>query len=205
MPVAFTESERERILADLKASGRRLFGTTGLTKTSLAALVGDAGIVKSTFYSFFDSKEALYLELLLDQAEQTRRLTIDQGLRAGDNPRDALRRFLRASVNILERDPLYRRLVTHPDELALVVAKVAPAGSPGPGAAPDGFLSELTNYVVEQQHAGVLPGSDPAVVVGTLRAVLLLPLHAAEFGDTYRAVVDLSIEALTAGLVRPPA
>jgi AcrR family transcriptional regulator len=203
MPVAFTEPERERIAAALKASGRRLFATEGLKKTSLASLVSEAGIVKSTFYAFFDSKEALYLELLLEQTDRTRRLTIDEGLRKGTDPRDALRRFLRASVAILDEDPLYRRLVTHPDELAMVVSKLAPdtARLPGDGTAPVGFLDELADYISARQSEGALPGTDPGVVVGSLRAVMLLPLHAAEFGEAYPAVLDLTIDALTAGLV----
>ncbi|MFI6424225.1 TetR/AcrR family transcriptional regulator [Promicromonospora sp. NPDC050880] len=206
MPVAFSEAERARITASLRESGRRLFATEGLRKTSLAALVADAGIVKSTFYTFFDSKEALYLDLLLEQAGQTRRRTIEEGLHRGTDARDALRRFLRASVTILEDDPLYRRLVTHPDEMALVVGRVRPedARMPGDEPAPVEFVNELADYVAEQQAAGVIRGTDPAVVVGALRAVLLLPLHAAEFGDRYADVLDLTIESLTAGLTAGP-
>ncbi|WP_211341572.1 TetR/AcrR family transcriptional regulator [Myceligenerans xiligouense] len=200
--MAFTEAERERITAALKASGRRLFATAGLRKTSLAALVADAGIVKSTFYAFFESKEALYLHLLLEQAEETRRRTIDEGLHAGTDARDALRRFLRAAVGILSTDPLYRRLVTHPDELAMVVAKVGPetARPPGENPAPVDFVDDLTTYIAERQRAGAVTGTDPAVVVGALRTVLLVPLHADEFGEAYPAVLDLTIDALTAGL-----
>ncbi|WP_318843161.1 TetR/AcrR family transcriptional regulator [Myceligenerans pegani] len=200
--MAFTEAERERITAALKASGRRLFATVGLRKTSLAALVGDAGIVKSTFYTFFESKEALYLHLLLEQAAETRRRTIDEGLHAGADARDALRRFLHAAVSILETDPLYRRLVTHPDELSMVVGRVdaETARLPGEDPAPVDFVNDLTAYISAQQDAGAITGSDPAVVVGALRTVLLVPLHAAEFGEAYPAVLDLTIDALTAGL-----
>lgn len=103
--------------------------------------------------------------------------------------------------------PLYRRLVTHPDELAMVVSKVRPedARLPGEDPAPVDFVNDLTAYISEQQDAGAVTGTDPAVVVGALRTVLLVPLHADEFGDTYPAVLDLAIDALTAGLAPGPA
>ena len=43
---------------------RQLFVTKGLKKTSLEELTSSVGIVKSSFYTFFESKESLYLELL---------------------------------------------------------------------------------------------------------------------------------------------
>ena len=67
MPPAFSTEERARITRVLMDNGQRLFTTQGLRKTSLDDLVRPAGIAKSSFYSFFDSKEALYLELMMAQ------------------------------------------------------------------------------------------------------------------------------------------
>lgn len=201
MPVAFSDGERDHITAELKAAGRRLFTTVGLRKTALADLVVSAGIVKSTFYSFFDSKEALYLELLLDQFGNTRRLTVEEGLNAGTGTLDALRRYLRGAVTVLDTDPLYRRLVTHPEEMAMVQRKLGPDAFEQVG---DSGLSDLMAFVTDRQTRGELPKGDPTIVVGALRAVLLLPLHAHEFGEDYPKVLDMTIDALTAGLVHDP-
>lgn len=197
MPVAFSDQEREHITTTLKAAGRRLFAGTGLRKTSIADLVAEAGIVKSTFYNFFDSKEALYLELLLEQAARTREMTINQGLHAASDTRDALRRFLRGAVQVLDQDPLYRRLVSHPEEIAAITRKLTPAAVAKAG---DNGMAELSEFVAGRQAADELPGTDPAVVVGVMRVVLLLPLHAHEFGESYPQVLDLAIDAVTAGL-----
>ncbi|WP_145026657.1 TetR/AcrR family transcriptional regulator [Paenibacillus sp. Y412MC10] len=43
---------------------KRLFAAQGLKKTSLEQLTAATGIAKSTFYAFYDSKEAMYLDLL---------------------------------------------------------------------------------------------------------------------------------------------
>lgn len=197
MPAAFSDNERVHIIGELKKAAVRSFTTIGLKKTSLAELAEAAGIVKSTFYVFFDSKEALYLELLLERAADTRRLTIAEGLHKGSDTRDALRRYLRGAVEVLHTDPLYRRLASHPEEIAMVqrkltADKLAEAGNNG--------MAELATYIADKQAAGQLPGTDPAVIVGVLRTVLLIPLHAEEFGQSYQDVLDTAIDALTTGL-----
>ncbi|RDI45233.1 TetR/AcrR family transcriptional regulator [Nocardia mexicana] len=197
MPVAFTEQERAHITEALRASGQRLFSTVGLKKTSLAELVADAGIVKSTFYAFFDSKEALYLDLLLTHAQRVKVETIDKGLHRGHDTVDALRRYLRAVVQVLDEDPLYRRLMSHPDENALLRRKLAPEAV---AAAGNSGGTELAEFIAAKQSAGEIVGDDPWVVVGALRTALLLVMHAEEFGPTYSRVLDLTIDALTAGV-----
>lgn len=78
------------------AGEKRLFTAQGLRKTSLDELVAPTGIAKSSFYAFFDSKEALYLELMLRQAPQLHNqlaAVLDQA----ENARAALGGFLRAT------------------------------------------------------------------------------------------------------------
>lgn len=197
MPVAFSEQERTHIAEALRSTGRRLFSTVGLKKTSLAELAAGAGIVKSTFYTFFDSKEALYLDLLLEHAQRVREATITNGLRQGRDTVDSLRHYLRAVVQVLNDDPLYRRLLSHPDEMVLLQRKLTPEVV---AAAGNNGMAELTEFIAAKQSTGEIIGNDPVVVVGALRSVLLLVMHADEFGDTYPQVLDLAIDALTAGV-----
>ena len=62
MALPFTDEQRERIRLRLLDSARRRALEPGLRKTSLDALTADAGISKSSFYKFYESKEALFLE-----------------------------------------------------------------------------------------------------------------------------------------------
>ncbi|MFF5213441.1 TetR/AcrR family transcriptional regulator [Streptosporangium sp. NPDC000396] len=198
MPTAFTTREREAIVQILLETGERLFTTAGLRKTSLDDLVGPAGIAKSSFYLFFASKEALYLELLARQADGVQRRVIDEGLLRGEGPRDALRRFLRATLTELAANPLYRRLMTHPDEMAAVARKIPPEQV---AAAQGGAFARLREFVTTGQADGTLPPGDPDAVIGALRAVLLLPLHVEQIGeDLYPAVLDMMIDFVTTGL-----
>ncbi|MEC0179294.1 TetR/AcrR family transcriptional regulator [Paenibacillus favisporus] len=60
----FSPAEKEKLRQDLIDAGKSLFAAQGLKKTSLEQLAAATGIAKSTFYAFYDSKEAIYLDLL---------------------------------------------------------------------------------------------------------------------------------------------
>ncbi|WP_166850365.1 TetR/AcrR family transcriptional regulator [Isoptericola sp. BMS4] len=198
MPRGFTAEERARITRALLDAGRSLFTDRGLRKTSLDELVAPAGIVKSTFYQFFDSKESLYLQLMLDEAGAVKAQVVDRALLSTDDTREALRRFLHATVDVLENNSLWRRLVTDPEELGAVAARLDPEQVAALGA--DDPSAALVDYVADRQRRGELVGDDPAVVVGALQSVLLLPLNTQHLSDTYRQSLDLLVDLVATGL-----
>lgn len=61
MPQAFTSEQMEQIRTSLFESACRHAVSPGLKKTSIELLTADAGISKSTFYKFYESKERLFL------------------------------------------------------------------------------------------------------------------------------------------------
>lgn len=63
MALPFTPEQREEIRARLFDSACRHAREDGLKKTSLEMLTADAGIAKSSFYRFYESKEMLFLEV----------------------------------------------------------------------------------------------------------------------------------------------
>ncbi|RKS07221.1 TetR family transcriptional regulator [Nocardiopsis sp. Huas11] len=205
MPAAFSETERARITERLLANGERLFTTQGLRKTSLEDLVGDAGIAKSSFYQFFAAKEALYLELMMRQSADVKREVVDEALLSTGDVREGLRRFLHATLRRLETDPLYRRLMTHPEEMAAVMRRL---GTADPGAvsaftaSPDNPARALVDFISHHQEDGELPDHDPAVIVGVIQAVLVLPLNQELLGDPalLPKIQDLLIDIVAAGL-----
>ncbi|MCP2165712.1 TetR/AcrR family transcriptional regulator [Goodfellowiella coeruleoviolacea] len=197
MPAGFTQQERQRITEQLLAAGERLFTTQGLRKTALEELTSAAGIAKSSFYAFFDSKEALYLELMLRQAPELQARLL-RALGEAASTADALRGFLRGAIDVLHTNPFYRRLVTHPDELAAVSRRLPPERL---AEVNQPITTPITEFLTAAQQRGELPGTDPAVLLGVLRAVLLLPLHADQFDPAdYPAVVDLLIDTVAIGL-----
>lgn len=59
----FTEQQRSAIRRKLFESAQRHAVTGGVQKTSLDTLTSEAGISKSSFYKFYESKEQLFTEV----------------------------------------------------------------------------------------------------------------------------------------------
>lgn len=60
----FTETEKENIRQRLLVEGERLFVTYGLKKVTIDELVKAVNIAKATFYTFYDGKEYLYMDII---------------------------------------------------------------------------------------------------------------------------------------------
>lgn len=199
MSPSFRPAERERIAALIRESAAELFATRGLRKTTLEELVASAGVSKGSFYAFYSSKEELYLELAL---EQVTRLQPELFARAEGqpDPADRIATLLRGMVDVLDGNPLYRRLLSHPEELRAVSARL---GESQRGRVHDLLVRPLIEFVERAQARGEVVTADPTVVVGVLQAVLLVPLHAAELDPaTYPSALDLLIRSVAVGLTR---
>jgi AcrR family transcriptional regulator len=199
MPPAFTGREKARITGLLLEAGADLFIARGLRKTSLEDLVAPAGIAKSSFYAFFRSKEDLYLELMLGRMADVNRRVIDEALASTGDTEEALRRFLRATLEVLDTDPLYRRLVTHPEEMDAVLRRADPERL---AAFPDNPANGLAAFVPAALERGDLVPATPAAVVGVLQVVTLVPANAGRLADptAYDPTVDLLIDVIARGL-----
>ena len=60
----FGETEKENIRQNLLTEGERLFLTYGLKKVTIDDLIEAVNIAKATFYSFYESKEYLYMDIV---------------------------------------------------------------------------------------------------------------------------------------------
>ena len=86
MALPFTDEQRALIRKQLIQSAQRHAIHTGVQKTSLDMLTSDAGISKSSFYKFYESKEQLFLAV----ASRWEAQAIEYGVMAleatGDKP-----------------------------------------------------------------------------------------------------------------------
>lgn len=62
----FSEIEKGRIHSKLLTEGERLFTMHGIKKVTIDDLVEAVGIAKASFYTFYESKEYLYLDIVQD-------------------------------------------------------------------------------------------------------------------------------------------
>jgi AcrR family transcriptional regulator len=198
MSGGFTDAERDRIREGLLAAGREQFVRYGLGKTTIAELTDAVGIADSTFYRFFDSKEALYLEILDREGE---RLVPEllAPLEEHDDPERAIAAFLRRVMDEIETNPLVERLLVDPADRERLRAH-----QDDPEADRQGDVAYFLPYVEAWFEAGDLRGPDPETVAHAVRAVTMLTLHREDVGrERYPAVRDLVVDAVAAGLTRP--
>ncbi len=62
---AFTELEKEKIKEQLLIEGRQAFEQMHFNSVKIEIIAKRVGISKGAFYTFFDSKEAFFLEILM--------------------------------------------------------------------------------------------------------------------------------------------
>ena len=66
MPKTFSESERAYIQERLKTEAKKCLATYGIKKTTIDELVKRVNIPKGTFYLFYESKERLLFEVIME-------------------------------------------------------------------------------------------------------------------------------------------
>ncbi|GGS82958.1 TetR/AcrR family transcriptional regulator [Nonomuraea spiralis] len=197
MAVAFTAEEKARITGLLLDTAEELFTTQGLKKTSLDELVAPAGIAKGSFYAFFESKEALYLEIMLRRAPQVA-ASVTAAL-TGPPGEDGLVAVMHAITDVLTGDPLYRRLLTRPDELEAVTRRVGPEQIAR--VAPQ-IVTPLLDHLAEGQRTGVIVADIPAeILVGVIRTAGLVVVNQDRFGPAYEQVLEATVRTLARGML----
>jgi AcrR family transcriptional regulator len=110
MARAFSEDEFLTIRERLLELGREAVISTGLRKTSVGTLTRAAGISQGAFYTFFESKEALLVELL-QRAEIEARKQVEAVAETAE-----LAVVIREIFDAIPKHPLLRPLAD-PDEL----------------------------------------------------------------------------------------
>jgi AcrR family transcriptional regulator len=106
----FTDRDRERIHSQLVEAGRDLFTQFGFERTRISDLTEAVGIGTSTFYQFFDSKEELYVKVLLVERQELE-AKIGEAVKTGETPRDEVRLTLKTTLEEVRSNPLISALI----------------------------------------------------------------------------------------------
>ncbi|MCD5416257.1 TetR/AcrR family transcriptional regulator [Candidatus Bipolaricaulota bacterium] len=201
MPRAFTEQEQEQIHDRLLEVGGELFARYGLKKTNIGDLTEPLGIAKSSFYRFYDSKEALYAELLMRRFPAMIDRLMAVSFEATDDIREAIVRYLKALVDLIETDELARTLLVEPQTVAQLMAKQNFKDlqeQSGP------LLEPLYRVFREAQSAGKMVEDDPQVLVQVLELITVLPLYKQGIDPAkYPALLDTVTRVIADGLTCP--
>ena len=203
MPRAFTAEEKEKIRARLLEAGRACFLRYGLKKTTIEDVVGPAGIAKSSFYLFFESKEALFVEAMMAELPAMTKRLIDASFGATDDVREALALLMRGVVHEMETNELARILLDDPMELQRLAEELDYEDILRRTVGADMF-GPLYAHLKQAQDAGeIIEGEIIQIVYVTgLIKILLLWRHRIP-EELYNAMLDLAPRVIADGLTCP--
>jgi AcrR family transcriptional regulator len=198
MPKPFSEDERDRIRAQLVDAGRECFTRFGPEKTTIEDLTSRVGIAKGSFYLFFDSKESLYVQLLLEEAPAMMRRIAAVSFETEAPTRDAVVELLRAIVREIEGNPFARALLDEPGQWerfanAVDVAAILEGASE--------LFRPLVAWLAAGQRRGEIRAGDPQELVYAMALIKLLPLNRGRMPpELYDRMLQLLPELLADGM-----
>jgi len=177
MPKAFTEHEKDLISKRLIEQGYKLFSVYGLKKTSIEELAQAAGISKGAFYLFYESKEALFMDVA-ELAEQHFRqeilATVDL---PGPSPRARLYAILKKAFSLLKTIPILQFLTG--SDYDLIFRRTPPEKFQEHLANDRVFFDEL---IAHCQNAGISIQAQPEDIITLLYPLVLSILHEDDYG-----------------------
>jgi len=197
MPRGFTDQEMDIIREKLMQAGQDCLEKFGIRKTNVEDLTRAAGISKGAFYKFYDSKEALFLEVL-ERFEETYRVEIIKRMDqyTGLSPREQVHSLLRDAFTQYWQNPLFS--ILNPQEYEVLVRKLPPERVAAHLESDDDFVGELVNL----WQARGLPVRDDAPQISALvKSLFYVSLHAEEIGSAFPAAFETLINLVADYLV----
>ena len=201
MPKPFSATQKETIREKLMEAGRTCFLRYGLKKTTIEDLVKPAGIAKASFYLFFDTKEALYLEIFLQEIPEMMERIMDASFHSTEDTREALILMMKAIAHEMETNELSRVILDDPSELQRfadsldfegIMQQVAGAYAP--------IIQEIT---AQQARGEIIPG-DPFQITYSLGMVKMLVINRDNIPpELYNSMMDFAPQVIAAGLTSP--
>lgn len=183
-----TPKARER-RAEILRAARKVFEENGFLDTRVADIVGAAGVAQGTFYTYFDSKEAVFAEVAQQVVE-----TIMTGLRsehgADLDPAERVRRDMVRYIDAFRPNAVMIGLIQQVGTLTPEMRRLRLQ-------ARESFVDRAARAIRRMQADGVAdPGADPTMLAEVLGAMVDETLYMWFFlGKEFDA--DAVVEALT--------
>ncbi|KGP72884.1 TetR/AcrR family transcriptional regulator [Pontibacillus yanchengensis] len=198
MPRGFTEKEKEKITETLMSEGKRLFSQYGLKKTSVNELAKAAGIAPGSFYTFYQSKEALYFDIIEQEEEAIKNSFIQYEIPKEENTKQAIKDLLMQTFAMIEENALFSQLYLEQNHEALL--RKLPDEKLQ--AHFDNDSETLALITSKWKEEGFLRNIDDDVLAGLFRGVFSMSLHKKEIGEkVYPQTLELLVELIVDGLV----
>jgi len=201
MPRAFKKEEKEKIRAKLMEAGRACFLRFGLKKTTIEDVVQPARIAKSSYYLFFESKEALFVEVIMAEMPAMMDRLMSASFGKTEDTRDALIRLMKAIVHEIETNEMTRILLNDPMELERLASGLDFEGIMARSA---GMFTPLYDEIRKAQQRGEMIEADIAQISYALGLIKLLSVNRDRVPkELYDAMLDFAPRVIADGLTCP--
>lgn len=196
----YSDEEKERIRRELVKKGKAVFSSYGLKGATIRQLSKAAGISSGGFYSFFPSKESLFLHILSAEIETAKERNIARVAQESGNLREMIRAFLMNALDDIRTNPVLARMLV-PEDRELM-ARMFEAGQPQGEGAVD-FGGALASVVAQWQTAGILMDEKPEIIAAIVRSLFILAAHREEIGeDIFPVVMARLVDYIASGLTK---
>jgi len=198
---SFTDGEREVIKRKIIDRGKDCFARYGIKKTGIEDLTEGLGIAKSSFYSFFNSKEDLFLQIFKEEKEALKDSILENSfLKYRTEPDKAIRAYLRYVLDIVDNHPIWRKVLIEKEHHELTISRSSE--------------EELKNirrdnvaiilpFFEEWEEAGLLIDKPARILAETTQAVLSLIHFRNEIeDDDFSEIMDIFIDLLADNILK---
>lgn len=121
---SFTDEEREILRKKIIDMGKDCFARYGVKKTRIEDLTKDLGIAKSSFYSFFNSKEDLFLQIFKEEREALKDSLLENSfLKYRTEPDKAIRAYFHYVLHIANNHPIWRKVFIEKEHVELTISR----------------------------------------------------------------------------------
>jgi AcrR family transcriptional regulator len=194
MPKWFSEQEKELIHTRLLEQGYKMFSAYGLKKTNIEEIARAVGISKGAFYSFYESKEALFMDVVEEAEKRVRREILAAIDLPGATPRARLFAVFKKAITLFQALPILH--IFSGSDYDLLFRRI-PAKKLQEHLTNDQiFIHEL---VARCQKAGILIRVQPEQIVGLLYPLVLNILHDDTLSrNNFNGNMDLLLELIAA-------
>jgi AcrR family transcriptional regulator len=199
MARGFTDREKEIIRQDLIDTGRELFGLYGLKKTSIEDLTKAVGIAQGSFYTFFSSKEELYLKVIDREGERIKEKFLKEDKRIERLTRESFKTFFKKALEVVNSNPIIKQMFLE-EEVDLLIRKIPPEKMKEYGKK---FSKDFLPLIKRWQGEGaIISDPKPEVIVSVLQTIYHPILHKKDYDEeVFDDMMDLLVDIIAKGLV----
>lgn len=193
MSSPFTEQEKEKIRTALKESARRCASTLGMRKTTVDQLAESAGISKGAFYSFYETKEHLFFEVLENWHSELYDAAWKMWLKRADLPHpDRVAEALLEACRVMESNSM---MGFFENDLPALLRKM-PADD-----LKRHYHSDTVHIGELVKRSGVRLKVSPDVFSAAVRGLMLTLTHRSQIGEAYPQTLRILVKGACAQMI----